>query len=182
MNVTAAHIPPAKGQRLRWPLIWSAVVIALLGWGSHAHLERYITPQRGVGYWLGIIGGSMMLLLLALFGAQTLRVAALDGRDPELVPVSHDARRGRSGAGAVSFQFQARRHQQQCRAVLHAGGRRQRRDRPLHLYAFARAAWTAMRTHLQQLKAVGERLRSQTTSIAFLPGLLDAIETHRAAL
>lgn len=25
---------------------------------------RYITPTRGVGYWLGIIGGSLMLLLL----------------------------------------------------------------------------------------------------------------------
>jgi hypothetical protein len=29
---------------------------------------------------------------------------------------------------------------------------------------------------LEQLKAVGDRLRSQTTSIAFLPGLLDAID------
>ncbi len=29
---------------------------------------------------------------------------------------------------------------------------------------------------LEQLKAVGERLRSQTTSISFLPGLLDAID------
>ena len=25
----------------------------LIVWGSHAHLERYITPQRGLGYWLG---------------------------------------------------------------------------------------------------------------------------------
>jgi len=29
---------------------------------------------------------------------------------------------------------------------------------------------------LEQLKAIGGRLRTQTTSIAFLPGLLDAID------
>ena len=29
---------------------------------------------------------------------------------------------------------------------------------------------------LEQLKAVGERLRTQATSISFLPGLLDAID------
>ena len=42
------------------------VVTALIVWGMHARLERYITPQRGIGYWLGITGGSMMLLLLML--------------------------------------------------------------------------------------------------------------------
>jgi hypothetical protein len=40
------------------------VVVGLLAWGSHAHLERYITPKRGLGYGLGIVGGSMMALLL----------------------------------------------------------------------------------------------------------------------
>lgn len=33
-----------------------------------------------------------------------------------------------------------------------------------------------MHARLEQLKAVGDRLRSKTTSIAFLPGLLDAID------
>ena len=64
MNTIAAHIQHTKGQRLRWPLIWCVIVAGLVVWGMHAHLERYITPQRGLGYWLGITGGSMMLLLL----------------------------------------------------------------------------------------------------------------------
>ena len=33
-----------------------------LGW--HLPTDRYITPKRGLGYALGIIGGSLMLLLL----------------------------------------------------------------------------------------------------------------------
>ena len=54
----------AKAPRLRWPIIWTVVVAGILAWGSRAHLERYITPQRGFGYALGIMGGSMMILLL----------------------------------------------------------------------------------------------------------------------
>ena len=40
----------------------AATLVLLLGWV--APLPRYITPRSGVGYWLGIIGGSLMLLLL----------------------------------------------------------------------------------------------------------------------
>ena len=64
MNSVAAAVPSSKTPRFKWPLVWSVVVASLIAWGSHAHLERYITPQRGLGYWLGITGGSMMLLLL----------------------------------------------------------------------------------------------------------------------
>lgn len=32
--------------------------------GLTTSTQRYISPTRGVGYWLGIIGGSLMLLLL----------------------------------------------------------------------------------------------------------------------
>jgi hypothetical protein len=38
------------------------VVVLYLGWSMPT--ERYITPTRGFGYALGIIGGSLMLLLL----------------------------------------------------------------------------------------------------------------------
>src|SRR6202023_408287 len=37
-------------------------VLLYLGWSTQT--ERYISPNRGVGYWLGIVGGSLMLLLL----------------------------------------------------------------------------------------------------------------------
>jgi hypothetical protein len=37
-------------------------VLLYLGWSTQT--ERYISPNRGVGYWLGIVGGSLMLVLL----------------------------------------------------------------------------------------------------------------------
>ena len=37
-------------------------VLLYLGWSTQT--ERYISPNRGVGYWLGILGGSLMLVLL----------------------------------------------------------------------------------------------------------------------
>ena len=36
--------------------------LLLIGWSTQT--ERYISPKRGIGYALGIIGGSLMLLLL----------------------------------------------------------------------------------------------------------------------
>lgn len=52
----------------------SAMAIALLlilGWLLPT--ERYITPKRGSGYWLGIIGGSMMLLLFLYSARKRVR-------------------------------------------------------------------------------------------------------------
>ncbi len=43
-------------------LFGSATIAILFGW--QIHNERYIVAESGIGYWLGIIGGSMMLLLL----------------------------------------------------------------------------------------------------------------------
>jgi hypothetical protein len=44
--------------------VFFVLVVALLFVGWHVPTERYITPKRGVGYTLGIVGGSLMLLLL----------------------------------------------------------------------------------------------------------------------
>jgi len=46
-----------------------------------------------------------------------------------------------------------------------------------YIYTRLHARMDGHEDTLEQLKAVGERLRSQTTSIQFLPGLLESIET-----
>src|SRR5690242_19576910 len=43
--------------------VLAVIVVGLLYVGWHFPTERYITPERGLGYTLGIVGGSMMLLL-----------------------------------------------------------------------------------------------------------------------
>ena len=54
---------PAK-RLLSFDRIFFAAAVLLLCVGFAAPTERYITPTRGLGYALGIIGGSLMLLLL----------------------------------------------------------------------------------------------------------------------
>jgi hypothetical protein len=44
--------------------VFFVLMAALLYLGWQVPTERYITPKRGMGYALGIIGGSLMLLLL----------------------------------------------------------------------------------------------------------------------
>lgn len=46
------------------PPIFSLLVGLLIYIGWNTDLEHYITPESGVGYWIGIIGGVAMLLLL----------------------------------------------------------------------------------------------------------------------
>lgn len=45
-------------------LLFTAACVAVALVGMRLDLERFITPETGVGYWLGIVGGSAMLLLL----------------------------------------------------------------------------------------------------------------------
>jgi len=44
--------------------IFSAMVITALIFGWQAKLDNYISAESGIGYFLGILGGSMMLIML----------------------------------------------------------------------------------------------------------------------
>lgn len=58
------------------PPIFAIVTCAVLYAGWNAELDHYINPETGAGYWLGIVGG-IMLLLMALY---PLRKRALSMR------------------------------------------------------------------------------------------------------
>jgi len=66
-TVARSSVRPAAIERSR-PLSWNRlgftalIVVLYLGWSMPT--ERYITPTRGFGYALGIVGGSLMLVLL----------------------------------------------------------------------------------------------------------------------
>jgi hypothetical protein len=176
VNAAAANLPATKGSRLHWPLLWSIVVVAVIAWGSHAHLERYITPQRGLGYWLGIIGGSMMLLLLVYSARKRYAFLRWLGSipawfqfhmilgvvGPVLVLFHANFRLGATNSNVALV----------CMILVAGSGVVGR-----YLYTRLHAQMDGHVDTLEQLKAVGERLRTQTTSIAFLPGLVEAIET-----
>jgi hypothetical protein len=59
--------------------LFSLVVVGLLYFGLIVPTERYITPKRGVGYALGIIGGSFMLLLFLYSARKRIKWLAFLG-------------------------------------------------------------------------------------------------------
>ena len=175
MNAIAADITAPKAHRLHWPLVWTVVVGLVLAWGSHAHLERYITPQRGVGYWLGITGGSMMLLLL-MYSARK-RVSWL--RWMGGIPAWFEFHMVLGVIGPVLILFHSNfslgatnsNVALVCMLLVAGSGVVGR-----YIYTRLHAHMDGNEDTLDQLKAVGERLRSQKTSIDLLPGLVNAID------
>jgi hypothetical protein len=176
VNAAADRVPAiVKGPRLRWPILWTVAVAGLLAWGSHARLERYITPQRGLGYWLGITGGSMMVLLLIYSARKRVpwlhwiggipawfefhMVLGIVG--PILVLFHSNFSLGATNSNVALFSM-----------LLVAGSGLIGR----YIYTRLHARMDGHEDTLEQLKTVGDRLRLQTTSIEFLPGLLDAID------
>jgi len=59
-----AEPEPQRRRLLSGGRLFFVLVAALLYLGWNAQTARYISPNRGIGYALGIVGGSLMLLLL----------------------------------------------------------------------------------------------------------------------
>ena len=176
MNAAVADINLSKGPRLHWPLVWTLVVTVLLVWGAHAHLERYITPQRGVGYWLGIIGGSLMIILLMYSARKRFRWLRWMGSIPSwfefhmvlgvigpiLVMFHANFSLGATNSNVALI----------CMLLVAGSGVIGR-----YIYTRLHAHMDGNEDTLEQLRAVGDRLRSQKTSLELLPGLVDAIDS-----
>lgn len=170
----AAHVA-AKVPRLHWPLVWTVVVATVIFWGMHAHLERYITPQRGTGYWLGIVGGSLMLLLLVYSARKRYSWLRWMGG----IPAWFEFHMVLGVVGPVLILFHANFHTGATNSnvalfsmLLVAGSGVVGR----YIYTRLHARFESHEGTLEQLKAVGERLRTQSTTVSMLPGLLDTIE------
>lgn len=171
----AAARATAAEAHVRWPVFWTVAVSALLVWGCTAHLERYISPRRGVGYWLGITGGSLMLLLLLYSVRKRLPWMRWMGGIPAwfefhmvlgvigplLVMFHANFSLGATNSNVALFSM-----------LLVAGsgviGR--------YIYTRLHARLDGTEDSLEHLKSVGERLRTQSRSIDFLPALLDTID------
>ena len=177
MSATLGQLPrPRPHPRIHWPVVWGIVTVLILAWGYQAHLERYITPQRGLGYWLGITGGSMMLLLLLYSARKRVRWLSWMGS----IPLWFDIHMTLGVVGPVlvlfhsNFKLGATNSNVAlvCMLVVASSGVVGR-----YIYTRLHAHLEGHEDTLEQLKAAGQRMAQQTTSVAFLPGLLQAIET-----
>jgi hypothetical protein len=176
MSTTAAHLATEKPRsRVNWVWVWTGVTFAVLFWGFHAHLERYITPQRGFGYALGITGGSMMLLLLLYSARKRLSWLhwmgsvpawfeahiALGVLGPILVLFHSNFSLGATNSNVALF----------CMLAVAGSGLVGR-----YIYTRLHADLEGHQGTLEQLKAAGTRMASQSTSVAFMPDVLEALE------
>ena len=177
MNTVAAQLPASRTRqfKLHWPLFWTVVVAALIYWGMHAHLERYLTPKRGFGYWLGIVGGSMMALLLIYSARKRYHWLRWMGK----IPTWFEIHMVLGVVGPILILFHANFHLGAsnsnvaliCMLLVAGSGVIGR-----YIYTRLHAHMGGHQDNLEQLKKIGEKLRQQSASVQFLPGVIDSIE------
>jgi hypothetical protein len=160
--------------RIHWPVVWAVLTTAVLVWGYYAHLERFITPQRGFGYALGITGGSLMLFLLLYSARKRLRWLRWMGS----IPAWFEIHMACGVLGPVLILFHANFSLGAtnsnvalfCMLAVAGSGIVGR-----YIYTRLHATLEGHEATLEELKAAGLRMASQTTSVAFLPGLLEGL-------
>ena len=161
--------------------IFGWCVLAALVGGYCAHLDRYITPERGLGYALGIIGGSLMLVLLiypARKRVEWLRVLGgvplwyrthmtLGIVGPLLVLYHANFSLGATNSNVALF----------CMLLVSGSGLIGR-----YIYGRVYGEWHEHQTTLEELQATADQLRKQTHAITMLPDYLGAIESEEQRL
>jgi len=157
------------------------VTVLLLYWGFHFPTELYITPQAGVGYALGIVGGSSMLLLLVYPARKRLRALAFLGTTkrwfqahmvlgivgPVLVLFHSNFSLGAANSNVALA----------CMLVVSGSGLFGR-----YFYTRIHHGLHGRKANLAELKDYAEKLRWVTTSVEVLPDLVARIESEESAI
>jgi hypothetical protein len=153
----------------------------LLLWGYYFPTQQYITPQTGVGYALGIIGGSSMLLLLLYPARKRFRALAFIGTTkrwfqahmvlgilgPVLVLFHSNFSLGAANSNVALV----------CMLVVSGSGLFGR-----NFYTRIHHGLHGRRANLAELKEYAERLRWVTTNVEFLPELVIRLEAEEQSI
>lgn len=157
----------------------AAALLAYLGW--RLPTERYITPESGLGYALGITGGSMILLLLLYSARKRIRWlgalgsltrwfdfhVALGVLAPLLILYHSNFSLGATNSNVALF----------CMLTVVGSGLIGR-----FIYSRIQFGLYGRRLDLGDLKANAERLRALEAKISFLPELTSRLEASEAKL
>jgi hypothetical protein len=155
------------------------VVVLYLGWSMPT--ERYITPTRGFGYALGIIGGSLMLLLLVYSARKHFRWLSFLGPTPTwfrfhmvlgilgpLCILFHsNFTTGAANSNVALF----------CMLTVASSGFIGR-----YLYANIHSGLYGRKLQLGELQASASGLRELSGSVSFLPDLVARLEVAEQRL
>lgn len=179
-NAAGGRAAPAT----RWitlPRVLFLATALLLYWGYRFPTEQYLTPQSGLGYALGIVGGSSMLVLLVYPLRKRFRALAFMGTTkrwfqthmalgivgPVLV-LFH----ANFSLGAVNSNVALA-----CMLVVSGSGLFGR-----YFYARIHHGLHGRKANLAELKDYAEKLRWVTASVDFLPDLVSRIEREEQAI
>jgi len=155
------------------------VVVLYLGWSQPT--ERYITPTRGFGYALGIIGGSLMLLLLVYSARKHFKWLRFLGPTPSwfrfhmvlgivgpLCILFHsNFKTGAANSNVALF----------CMLTVASSGFIGR-----YLYAHIHHGLYGRKLELGELQAGASGLRALSGSVGFLPDLITRLEAAEQRL
>ena len=173
MELISRHLTPVR--------LFGLTVCLALVWGYNGHLERYMTPDRGLGYWLGIVGGSLMLVLLMyparkraawlnIFGGVTGWFRAhmtLGVIGPLLVLFHSNFTLGATNSNVALF----------CMLAVSGSGLIGR-----YIYSRVYGGWHEHKSSLKELQDTADLLHKQTSTVSVLPDLMGAIETEEKRL
>lgn len=166
---------------LPWAGLGFALAALVLVFGYYFPTEDYLAPQSGVGYALGIVGGSAMLVLLLYPARKRLRVLSFMGSTrrwfqahmvlgvvgPVLVLYHSNFSLGATNSNVALV----------CMLIVSGSGLFGR-----YFYTHIHNGLHGRQASLAELKAFAEKLRWVTTHVSFLPGLVDHIEAEERAL
>jgi hypothetical protein len=156
--------------------VFAVAVFALICIGLRVPTERYLTPQRGVGYALGIVGGSMMLLLLLYSARKRIRWLRFLGPTPSLF--RHHMLLGVLGPLCIlyhaNFKLGAANSNVAFFSMLTVAG-----SGLVGRYIYARIhhGLYGSKLTLAELQRRSEGLRAAAGTFEFLPELLSRLET-----
>jgi hypothetical protein len=175
-EVVSARLPKRSGTwQARASRIGLGLALFAIVAGFIAPTEQYITPQDGLGYWLGIIGGSLMLALLvyplrkrvpklAVIGSVRLwfRTHMVLGIVGPLAILYH----ANFSLGATNSNVALA-----CMLLVAGSGLVGR-----YLYARIHHGLYGQKATLRELTADAERLRNHAGTLKVLPGLMAEVE------
>jgi hypothetical protein len=175
--VRAAEALGPERRRVTPGRVFVAVSLLLVYVGWYFPTERYITPESGLGYALGIVGGSMMLLLLLYSLRKRVRwlgfLGSLTGwfdfhvvlgvLGPILVLYHSNFSLGATNSNVALI----------CMLIVVASGLIGR-----FIYSRVQFGLHGRRLSLDELQSNAARLRALESTIPFMPELVDRLEWH----
>jgi len=176
IEVAARPAPGGARQRhLRWSLIglWLALLVIVAG--LIAPIQVYLTPQDGLGYALGIIGGSLMILMLVYPLRKRIPGLAVIGTvrfwfrlhmvlgiaGPIAILYHSNFSLGATNSNVALF----------CMLIVSGSGLVGR-----YLYTRIHHGLYGRHATMRELTGEAEGLRQQSDAMRVLPGLLNEIE------